>query len=160
MILLTLSNPLSGQEEMTQFLIPSLRMKGAEWIFFIILYPLCGFPRGTSGKEPTCQCRRHKRFRFNPWVGKIPRRRAWQPTLLFLLQNPKDRGALQAIVCGIVNSQILLKWLRTHMQPPCRMPGLLVSVLSDLEVRQQTVQIMADREGILVYEHGRETVNL
>ena len=23
-------------------------------------------------KEPACQCRRHKRHRFNPWVGKIP----------------------------------------------------------------------------------------
>ena len=34
-----------------------------------------GFPGGTGGKEPTCQCRRHKRHRFNPWVGKIPCRR-------------------------------------------------------------------------------------
>ena len=24
-----------------------------------------GFPGGTSGKEPACQCRRHKRFRFD-----------------------------------------------------------------------------------------------
>ena len=27
---------------------------------------------GTSGKEPTCQCRRHKRPGFDPWVRKIP----------------------------------------------------------------------------------------
>ena len=27
---------------------------------------------GVSGKEPTCQCRRHKRSEFYPWVGKIP----------------------------------------------------------------------------------------
>ena len=27
---------------------------------------------GTSGKEPTCRCSRHRRHRFNPWVGKIP----------------------------------------------------------------------------------------
>ena len=27
---------------------------------------------GTSGKEPTCQCQRHKRCGFDPWVGKIP----------------------------------------------------------------------------------------
>ena len=32
-------------------------------------------------KEPTCQCRRH---RFNPWVRKIPWRRKWQPTPVFL----------------------------------------------------------------------------
>ena len=30
------------------------------------------FPGGSSGKEPTCQFRRHKRSRFHPWVGKIP----------------------------------------------------------------------------------------
>ena len=42
------------------------------------------FPGDTSVKEPTCQCRRHRRRGFNPWVGKIPCRRAWQPTLVFL----------------------------------------------------------------------------
>ena len=42
-----------------------------------------GFPGGASGKEPTCQCRRHKRHGFDPWVGKVPWRRAWQPTPVF-----------------------------------------------------------------------------
>jgi len=31
-----------------------------------------GFPGGANGKEPTCQCRRHKRRGFDPWIGKIP----------------------------------------------------------------------------------------
>ena len=39
-----------------------------------------GFPDGASGTDPPCQCGRHKRCKFNPWVGKIPWRRAWQPT--------------------------------------------------------------------------------
>ena len=43
-----------------------------------------GFPGGASGKEPACQGRRQKSLRFNPWVGKIPWRRAWQPTPVFL----------------------------------------------------------------------------
>ena len=43
-----------------------------------------GFPGGTSGKEPVCQCRRHKGRRFDPWVEKISGRRAWQPTPVFL----------------------------------------------------------------------------
>ena len=43
-----------------------------------------GFPGNVSGKEPTCQCRRCKRDEFNPWVRKIPSRRAWQPTPVFL----------------------------------------------------------------------------
>ena len=42
-----------------------------------------GFPGGPSGEEPVCQCRRHKRSEFNPWVGTIPWR-AWQPTPVFL----------------------------------------------------------------------------
>ena len=43
-----------------------------------------GFPGGASGKEPTCQCRRLKRWGLSPWVGKIPWRRAWQPTPVVL----------------------------------------------------------------------------
>ena len=35
-------------------------------------------------KKHWVQCRRHKRCRFNPWVQKIPWRRAWQPTAVFL----------------------------------------------------------------------------
>ena len=43
-----------------------------------------GFPGGSASKEPACQCRRHKWTRFDPWVGKIPWRRKWQPTPVFL----------------------------------------------------------------------------
>ena len=35
-------------------------------------------------KEPSCQSRRYKGYRFNSWVGKIPLRRSWQPTPVFL----------------------------------------------------------------------------
>ena len=42
------------------------------------------FPGSTSGEEPYCQCRRSNRPRFDPWVGKIPWRREWQPTPGFL----------------------------------------------------------------------------
>ena len=48
-----------------------------------VIYFTC-FPRCTSGKEHTCQCRRHKRCRFNSWVRKIPWRKAWQPFPVFL----------------------------------------------------------------------------
>ena len=43
-----------------------------------------GFPAGASGKESACQCRKCKRHRFDPWVGKIPWSRKWQHTLVFL----------------------------------------------------------------------------
>ena len=39
---------------------------------------------GPSGKEPACQCGRHKRQGFDPWVGTIPQRRVWQANPVFL----------------------------------------------------------------------------
>ena len=62
------------EQELTLFL------KGVIWIE----YDKVGFPGGTRGKEPAWQCRQTKRHGFDPWVGKIPWRRAWQPTLVFL----------------------------------------------------------------------------
>ena len=44
-----------------------------------------GLPRWHKGDGFTCQCRRHRRCRLHPWVGKIPWRRKWQPTPVFLL---------------------------------------------------------------------------
>ena len=41
-------------------------------------------PRWHSGKESACQCRRRRWHSFDPWVGKIPRRKKWHPTLVFL----------------------------------------------------------------------------
>ena len=43
-----------------------------------------GLPRWHSGKEYSCQCRRLRRYGFDPWVGKIPWSRKWQPTLVDL----------------------------------------------------------------------------
>ena len=74
-----------------------------------------GFPGGTSNKETACQSIRHKRHGFNPWVNKIPRRRAWQPTPVFLLKNPMDRGAWWATIQRVTKSQTLLKWLIMHV---------------------------------------------
>ena len=51
-----------------------------------------------SGEEPTCQGRRR---RFDPWVGKIPWRRKWQPTPVLLPEESMDRGAWRAIVHGV-----------------------------------------------------------
>ena len=45
---------------------------------------MLGFPRWLSGKDSTCQYRRHRRGQFSPWVGRILWRRKWQPTPIFL----------------------------------------------------------------------------
>jgi len=73
---------------------------------------LDSFPTGTSGKEPTCQCRRHKRHGFSPWTMKIPWRRKWQRTPVIL---PGESRGQRSLVCyrpqGCQEPQ--LKWLNT-----------------------------------------------
>ena len=43
-----------------------------------------GLPRWCYWQRTHCQCRKCKRRGFDPWIGKIPWRRTWQPTPLFL----------------------------------------------------------------------------
>ena len=52
-------------------------------------------PRWLSGKESTCQCRRCRRCGSDPWVGKIPWRRKWQPTPVF--SSGKSHGQRAAV---------------------------------------------------------------
>ena len=55
-----------------------------------------GFLGGTSGKEPPCQCRRHKRHGFVPWVGKILWKRKWEPTPVFLPRESHGQRNLRS----------------------------------------------------------------
>ena len=57
--------------------------------FHLLLYP-----GGVSGKELNCQCRRPKRCGFGSWIGKIPWRRTWLPTSLFLPREFHEQRSL------------------------------------------------------------------
>ena len=72
-----------------------------------------GLPGGPSGKELACQCRRHKRLRFDPWVREIPWRRAWQPTLVFLPGESQGQRNLESY-SPWNHSQTWLKQLSKH----------------------------------------------
>ena len=54
-------------------------------ILSVFIFPsFTWLPRKHSGKQSACQCRRHKRHEFDPWVRKIPWSRKWQPDPVFL----------------------------------------------------------------------------
>ena len=80
-------------------------------------------PWWLSGKEPACQCRRP---RFNPWVGKFPWRRKWQPTPVFLPGKSCGQKSLVGYNprgCKRVRHD----WLSVHAHPLSRwmqLPGL------------------------------------
>ena len=55
-------------------------------------------PSGTSGKKKKTHLPmqvRHKRCWFNPWIGKIPWRRAWQSTPVFLPRESHGQRSLE-----------------------------------------------------------------
>ena len=55
-----------------------------------------GFQGSSNGKEPSCQCWRHKGHWFNPWVRKIPWRREWQLIPVFW---PGESHGQRSLVC-------------------------------------------------------------
>ena len=65
--------------------------KGAKvFTFEYVKFEMCGdmeilSRQLLSGKESACQFRRCKRCKFDLWVGKMPGRRKWPPTPVFLL---------------------------------------------------------------------------
>ena len=58
-----------------------------------------------SGKESACQCSRR---RFNHWVSKIPWRRKWQPTPVFLPGESYEQRSLVGYSCWVAKN---LTWL-------------------------------------------------
>ena len=58
-----------------------------------------GFPSGSVCKESTCNAGEAGRCEFNPSVGKIPWRRAWQPTSILAWRIPwrEEPGGLQSM---------------------------------------------------------------
>ena len=65
-------------------------------------------------KKTACQCRRHKRHGFDPWVGKIPWRRPWQPTPVFLPGESRGKGTWWATVHGVTKSRTQSDLAHTH----------------------------------------------
>ena len=63
---------------------------------------------------PAKQTQRSRRCRFHPWVGKVPWRKSWQPTPVFL---PGDFPG-GATVHSVTKSQIQLKRLCTAQHLP------------------------------------------
>ena len=79
--------------------------------FLLITGHFRGLQGGTSGKEPACQCRKHKRCGFDPWVGKISGERHGNLLQYSCLENSMDRGTWQATVHAVAKSWTWLKRL-------------------------------------------------
>ena len=75
---------------------------------------ILGFPDGASGKESSCQCRRHEtRVRSLGQRDPLEEGMATDSSVL-AWRIPMDRGALWAIVQGVTKTRTQLKGLSTH----------------------------------------------
>ena len=81
-----------------------------------------GFPSGSVVKVYAWQCRRHRTPGFNLWVRKIPWRRRWQPTPVFLpgeFHGQRKMAGYSAWVCkelGMTCKELLMT---EHAQITC-----------------------------------------
>ena len=86
-------------------------------IIYRIYIHIYGFPRGTSGKEPACQCKRRRRRGSISGLGRSPGGGHGNPLQCSCLENPMDRGAWRAMVHRVTKSQTQLRRLSTHAYP-------------------------------------------
>ena len=62
-------------------------------------------------------CLQSRRPRFNPWVGTIPWRRKWLPTLVFLPEKSHGQGSRWATVHGVTKESGMTQWLNNNNKP-------------------------------------------
>ena len=80
-------------------------------------------PGGAGSQESTCQCRRRNRREFDPWVGKIPRKRAWHPTpVLFTGESHGQRSLVGCSPWGRKRVRYDLANKEQQTEPPQFMP--------------------------------------
>ena len=83
---------------------------GHDWSDLAAATTLTVGPGASEGKESSCNT---GNLRLDPWVRKVPWRRKWQLTPVFL--PAEFHGVWWATVHRMAKSQAQLKWLSTHL---------------------------------------------
>ena len=71
------------------------------------------------GEEPAWQCRRCKRCGFHPWFGKIPWRREWLPSAVFLPGEFHGQSSLVGYSSWGCQESDTTEWLHFHFSLSC-----------------------------------------
>ena len=126
--------------------------------FFPAVLTIC-FHHSSVSKESACNAGilpRCRRPGFNSWVWKIPWKRKWQLTLVFLPGKSHGQRSWWATVHRLVKSQTWLKWLSMHAlcysSLEKQQGGDLVN--HNLEVRRRD-HFLKNPSGLKKYHHFR-----
>ena len=89
---------------------PTKRQRLAEWIQKQDPYKR----RGTVVENLSAKAGDARDAKFNPWIGKIPWRRKWQPTPVFLPGESHGQMSLVGYSPGICKVLDMTEQLSTH----------------------------------------------
>ena len=85
----------SGLEDSMDCIVHGVTESGHDWVTCIILCSILWASQvALVVKNPPVNAGGLKRHEFNPWDGKIPWRRAWQPTPVFLPGESHEQRSL------------------------------------------------------------------
>ena len=138
-----------------------------------------GLPRWFSGKESTCQWRRHRRRGFNPWVGKIAWGGNFQSTPVFLPGEFHGERNLAGYVYGIAKSwtqlsdshfqekkeescRKSLNLLREHLSHPRQNADgirMVKAILTRFQIEMRNVWFKTKRKAIFAIQWQRSWLN-
>ena len=122
----------------------TLKSMNCTTCYFLMRHREKGLPRRLSGKESTYHCRRHRSCEFYPWVRKIPWKRKWQPSPVFLPGESHGQRSLVScspwgpnrspVSLSALNGSpmtIALMWGSDHCfsSPTCRAGLVLLALL-------------------------------
>ena len=91
--------------------------------FYVDIEGSLGFPGGSVVMTPSANARR---WRFDPWVGKIHWRRKWQPTPVFLPEKSHRQRSLAGCSSKGRKESDTTKWFwkaEVKQQPLCFRAG-------------------------------------
>ena len=80
-----------------------------QYVLISYLFYIRVFPGGTGGKEPACQCNRHRDLSSVPGLGGSRGEGHGNPFQHSWLENPMDRGSWWATVHRVAESWTRLK---------------------------------------------------
>ena len=83
-----------------------------------------GLPCWLSGKEPSCQ---YRRYRLDPWVGKVPWRSKREPTPVFLSEESHGQRSLVGYSLWGCKESDTTEWLHVHVQTMVEVMKIMVT---------------------------------
>ena len=96
-------------------------------------------PGGAPGKESSCRCSRCWRQGFDPWVGKLPWRRAWRPPPVF--SPGESHGQRSLAGCGPQACRVGHNWSNLARK---KTTGVLFSDKRNKQTTKKTKKKLSD----------------